>query len=298
VQIYNFFERTLKGSARQVEEPDVMPEPDAAVQVGKSGNTVRDFASKTPLELARARLPGLKPGGDWSEVLSASKPPGNLAYKVYATARGEGCSIQGIDIESAPNVFVPAWLFLPRSGQRDRVLLTLEPRGRNGRWREGDLWHRLASEGWTVCSFDVRGLGDMWPEVGRGNPFYTRSHAEEEHYAWASLMLGKPLLGQRVTDILAVAEAVRGRRTVLAASGHTVVPAICAAALDPGIDLLYTAGGLRSWISLFDTEDYGEPFANFVPRILHRTDLPALRRQLGSRLKEGASWDVETLRSL
>ena len=138
----------------------------------------------------------------------------------------------------------------------------------------------------------------MWPEAGRGNPFYTKSHNDEEAYAWASLMLGKPLLGQRVTDILAVAEAMRGRRTVLIASGHTVVPALCAAVLDPKIDLLYTAGGLRSWASLLDGEDYSEPFANFVPGILARTDLPHIRASLGARLKEGRTWDLELLRSL
>jgi hypothetical protein len=91
---------------------------------------------------------------------------------------------------------------------------------------------------------------------------------------------------------------MRGARTVLAASGHTVVPSICAAVLDPAIDLLYTAGGLRSWASLLDAEDYAEPFANFVPGILARTDLPALRKQLGVRLREGTRWDLETLRSL
>jgi hypothetical protein len=111
-------------------------------------------------------------------------------------------------------------------------------------------------------------------------------------------MLGRPLLGQRVTDILAIAAALRGTRTVLAASGHTTVPAICAAVLDKGIDLLYTSGGLRSWASLLDVEDYAEPFANFLPGILTRIDLPELRAQLGPRLKEGTKWDLDTLASL
>lgn len=299
VQIYRFFERWLKGTPRDVNEPDVTPEPDAVIQAGSSGNVVRDFRSTTPFRMARGGLASLKQQkGDWVELLRVSKPGGTISPKVYATAAGEGCSIQGIDVESAPGVFVPAWVFVPESGSRDKVLLVLEPRGRNGRWREGDLYPRLAAAGWTVCAFDVRGVGDMWPEVGRGNPFYTRPHSEEEHYAWASLMLGKPLVGQRVTDILAVVLAMRGRRTVLAASGHTVVAAICAALLDPKIDLLYTFSGLKSWASLLDAEDYKEPFANFVPGILKRTDLPELRKQLGPRLREGTKWDLESLQAL
>jgi hypothetical protein len=151
-----------------------------------------------------------------------------------------------------------------------------------------------------VCAFDVRGLGDLWPEVGRGNPFYTQSHAEEEPYAWASLMLGRPLLSQRVTDILAIAGAMRGRakRIVLAARGHTAVPALFAAAKTPAIDLVYTAGALPSYSSLLEREDYSQPFANFIPEILEHTDLPEIRKQLGPRLREGSSWDLQVLRSL
>jgi len=54
----------------------------------------------------------------------------------------------------------------------------------------------------------VRGTGDLWPEVGRGNRFYTIPHSAEEDYAWASLILGKPLVGQRVSDILAFVRAL------------------------------------------------------------------------------------------
>ena len=76
------------------------------------------------------------------------------------------------------------------------------------------------------------------------------------------------------------------------------VPAICAAVLDPKIDVIYTAGGLASWASLLEAEDYSEPTANFLPGILTRTDLPALRKQLGKRLKQGGRWDFETMQSL
>ena len=297
VRIYNFFERALKASDRRVDEPEVKPEPDSVVQVGKTGNVVRDFGSITPLQIAQRARP-LKQSGDWKGLLRVDRPASTLQARVFGTADGESGGIQGVEIPSARGVAVPAWVFVPKSGERERVMITLEPRGRNARWREGDLYHSLAALGWTVCAIDVRGLGDMWPEVGRGNPFYTKPHNEEEAYAWASLMLGRPLLGQRVTDILAVAQAMRGRRTVLIASGHTVVPAVCATALDPKIDVLYAAGGLRSWASLLEGEDYSEPFANFVPGILSRTDLPQIRASLGSRLKEGRTWDLELLRSL
>ncbi|HYO81365.1 MAG TPA: acetylxylan esterase [Bryobacteraceae bacterium] len=298
VQMYLFFNRWMKGVTNPVTEPPAQVEPDAVLQVGKTGNVVRDFRSETPLSLLTKRtLPA--PAANWPELLNVDRPalPGKPA--VIGRASGEGCTIEGIEVASARDVRIPAWLYRPNSGDSGRVLLALEPRGRNARWREDDLWHKLAASGWTVCAFDVRGLGDLWPEVGRGNAFYARPHNEEEAWAWASLMLGKPLAGQRVTDILAVANAVRGKqRTVLAALGHTAVPALCAAAIDSRIDLVYASGALRSWASLLQEEDYSEPLANFVPGILTRTDLPQIRKTLGARLKEGTRWDLETLQSL
>jgi hypothetical protein len=113
-------------------------------------------------------------------------------------------------------------------------------------------------------------------------------------------MFGRSLLSQRVTDILAIAGAMRGRgkRLVLAASGHTAIPALFAAAKSPAIDLVYAAGALRSYASIVEREDYTHPFANFLPGILEHTDLPEIRQQLGSRLKEGTAWDLSVLRSL
>ena len=154
-------------------------------------------------------------------------------------------------------------------------------------WREGELYQNLAARGVAVCAADVRGTGDLLPEFGRGAARYTRPHAEEEDYAWASLMLGKPLVGQRVTDILALAAALRARLNVakidLAAQGRLTVPALFAAALDPAIASVYLAGGLVSFQSVVETEEYTAAFGNFVPRLLLHTDLPEVAASLAPR---------------
>jgi len=297
--IYRFFDRWLLGGTGQItSEPEVAPEPEEVVQVGRTGNAIRDFRSVTPLQL----LP--KPttsGGDWKDLLHLDAPAKPPEVKVLGRADGEGCFIEGVEVSGQAGP-IPVWRFIPKQSntQPGRVLLILEPRGRNGRWREDDLYHQLASQsGWTVCAFDVRGIGDLSPELGRGNPYYARPHADEEAWAWASLILGRPLLGQRVADILSVAASLRGRdRTVLAATGHTTVPATLATALDPKIDLLYTTGGLESWAALLNLPDYTEPLANFLPGILRRTDLPAVRTSLGVRLRRGKTWDLAALSAL
>jgi hypothetical protein len=88
------------------------------------------------------------------------------------------------------------------------------------------------------------------------------------------------MLGQRVTDILALVQALVnyrpliGRKIRLAAQGKMTVPAVFATALDPRVDSLYLSGGLVSFRNIVDSENYSHSFANFVPSLLRHTDLP------------------------
>jgi hypothetical protein len=168
-------------------------------------------------------------------------------------------------------------------------VLILEASGRNYRWHDGALYQSLAARGYPVCAADVRGVGDLAPEFSAGDPGYTRAHQNEENFAWASMILGRPLLGQRVADILALTAglhkhtATSGRRIVVAARGKMTVPAIFAAALDANISELYLAGGLVSFRSIVETENYDHSFANFVPGMLRHTDLPDVVQSVAPR---------------
>ncbi|HYI97076.1 MAG TPA: acetylxylan esterase [Bryobacteraceae bacterium] len=299
LQIYSFFERTLKNSSSRItQEPSVKPEPDDQLYAGLTANVVRDFKSKTPLSLARERAATLKRPGIVNPI--DIPIPKNTSINVLGTASGETGAIEAVEVQVSPEMYLPGYIFKPKS-EPTGVIIVLEPRGRNAHWREDDLYPKLAASGRVVAAFDIRGIGDLWPEVGRGNPFYTRRHAEEDSYAWASLMLGQPMLHQRVTDILAIVEAMRkytGEPILLAALDHLTVPALFATMLNPSIWRLYTARGLPSYAGLLESEDYNEPFANFFPNILSMIDLPQIRSALAQRLHQGKTWDFETLSSL
>jgi hypothetical protein len=189
-------------------------------------------------------------------------------------------------VNSAQAVWIPAWLFTPeKSGESESALLVLDSRGRNAGAHEDDLYHRLAKAGHRVCAADIRGMGDLRPEAGRGNPAYTIPHGSEEDFAWASLILGDSLLAQRVTDILAVIQALKtvNRPLVLAARGRLSVPALFAFAASKDVSSLYLAGGLASFRSVLETELYSEPLSNFAWDLFRRTDLPLLAAQSAPR---------------
>ena len=278
-----------QGGEKPIEqEPPVEPEPDEKLWVAESGNVVRSFGGLTPFAMNKTRFIEQRPA-DLAELLGVSRPTGATATVLRRVPSRE-VFIEALEVATAPKVWAPAWLFLSRKEDASKpIVLSLEDGGRNRSWHEGELYQVLAAKGYPVCVADVRGLGDLAPEFGSGSAGYMRAHQDEENYAWSSLMLGRPLAGQRVTDILALAAALRahsssrGRRVVLAARGKMTVPAIFAAALDREIAELYLAGGLVSFRNLVDTEDFDHSFANFVPGLLRHTDLPELVESLAPR---------------
>lgn len=290
MQVYNWFARWLKHDAAPVaEEPDVEPETEQTLWVSESGSVVRSFHSETPFTLNRSRQFAVRPA-PLDQLAGAERPPAVLQATVLRRVRWRDIAIEALEVPSVPRVWLPAWLYLPASRDNAKPLvLALEATGRDARWHEGELYPTLAQRGYAVCVADLRGVGDLAPEVGRGAASYARPHAGEEDYSWVSLIFGRPLLGQRVTDILALAAALRahpalrGLRLKVAASGRLAAPALFAAAMDPAIAELYLAGSLVSYRDVVETEEYRAPFANFVPGILLHTDMPEIAASLAPR---------------
>jgi dienelactone hydrolase len=289
LQIYNFFLRWFRSDSKPVtEEPPTQPEPEETLLCTESGSTVKGLSSLTPHQMNLRRVGRAAPM-PLERLLRLDRPPA-ATYQTLRRTVSRGVDIEALEIPSAPHVFLPAWLFLPRPARAVRpLLIVLDSSGRNTDWHEDELYQNLTLQGFAVCVPDLRGLGDLLPEMGPGNPRHARSHNDEEAYAWAGLMLGKPMLGQRVSDILAVVRAAKAhpalqaRSIVLAAQGKLTVPAQCAAALNPNINRLFIAGGLTSFRSVVETENYGHAFANFIPNFLEHTDLPEIAAQSQAR---------------
>jgi cephalosporin-C deacetylase-like acetyl esterase len=307
VDIYDWFERHLKGSRATItEEPPTSPESDQTLWCGASGNAVRDFHSKPVSTIIRERAESIRTPDAPADLRSLFQIETAVApaLAIKAKTQYRDCEIQAIEVNSATGVWLPAWLFLPK-GAWEKLLIVAEPNGRNSQWHEDELYARLAAAGTAVCAADVRGIGDLQPGFSPGAASYTREHQSEENYAWASLILGHSLLGQRVTDILALTNALAAahpRATLaLAARERMTVPALCAAALDTRIRKTYLSQALTSWRSIAVSERYTAPLANFVPDILRHTDLPQITRSIAPRpvvVSQEEPWNFDVLSRL
>jgi hypothetical protein len=290
LSIYRWLVRWLKDPQQRVdEEPPVKPEEDRDLWVTPSGSVVRDFGSSTPFQTVRAKAASIetpRTAPDVRKLLGMENGAESPHFSILSRVPSRNCEILAVEVATAPNVWVPAWIFAPKQ-PAETILIFGDPRGRNTYWHEEQLYQKLAERA-IVCVPDLRGFGDLRPEYSAGSPAYQGEHEDEENYAWASLILGKTLVGARVTDLLAVVGAARAQfpnasKLAIAAWGHLTVAALCAAYLDPKISVLHLSDHLVSWRSLAETEMYNCPLANFVPDILRHTDLPEIASLLAPR---------------
>jgi cephalosporin-C deacetylase-like acetyl esterase len=290
--IYNWFSRWMTDEKKPVTaEPPTSPESDETLWVTKSGSVVRDLKSETPFSMNAKRASRIRTPERPQGLAELLRLPPRLAAPAVAPGRTRmgDVDVKALEVESERGVWIPAWLYLPRKAAAGRTLVVLDPRGRNAAWREDEMCAIAASRGIALCAADVRGIGDLRPEYPRGAVQHGSEHQQEEHYAWSSLIFDRPLLGQRVADVLAIVDALLKRSgaaprgVALAARGAMTAPALFAAALDERVQPLYLAGGLVSCRNLVETEDYNYPLANIVPRMLERADFPQLAASIAPR---------------
>lgn len=317
LQLYNWLRTHLQGAHDPIrEEPPVAPEPGENLWVSPKGNLVRSFGGETPLSLIQrqaAVLADHRKPQPLEQLLRLERPVSGRASVLKTVPSSGGMSIQAVDVPSVPRVGLPVWVFRrERISPQAPVLILLDPHGRSVAWHPGQLCPVLAAQSdCIVCAADVRGIGDLSPEFSAGAAGYAREHQSEENYAWSSLILGRPLVGQRVIDIVALARSLgtldgARRPVIVAALGGLTVPALFAAAIEPSITSLYLAGGLSSYQSIIETENYRHSLADFVPGILAHTDLPEIAARLAPRRTilaglvdgKGDSLSLETARQV
>jgi pimeloyl-ACP methyl ester carboxylesterase len=288
--VYNWFNRWLNNENKPLEkEPPVQPEPVSTLWATTDGSVVRSLNSATPHGFIQSRGAQRSPA-PLADVLKLGKPVEASSAATIGRVQSRDIEVEVLEVSSDPAVWLPAYLLIgDKTSPKKPVLLVLDDTAHDRLWFAPEVDQVLSEESPVICTAEVRGIGALMPEFSPGAADYESWHQQEENYAWGSLALGKSLVSQRVTDILALVASLRkhpatsSRQIYVAALGRLTVPALFAAALEPTIQGLYLAGGLASFQSLVDTETPQYPFANFVPGLLNHTDLPEIAASIAPR---------------
>jgi hypothetical protein len=140
---------------------------------------------------------------------------------------------------------------------------------------------RLVRAGRRVLALDLRGQGETAPAETPKRPGYFGVDVRE---AFLGLHLDRPLLGQRVSDLLAVLERVAGKDPVEAVGAGKGGPVVLhAAALDRRIAEVRLERSLLSWTAVAETPLGHDQLTQVVPGALALYDLPELAATLAPR---------------
>ena len=143
-------------------------------------------------------------------------------------------------------------------------------------WRqEPKFLDGLVRRGLAVAIIDPRGVARRRTKLTvRGHDYADPLVGVEENIAYNAFLVGKSLLGMRVTDVLAAVRQIgaqrKDRRVVLCARRDAALVACFAAAVEPSIDLVATEELSLSFRPLFDAKGSPINAASILPGLLRQ----------------------------
>jgi dienelactone hydrolase len=141
-------------------------------------------------------------------------------------------------------------------------------------WREEKKFLRaLAAQRLAVAIIDPRGVGRLRPALEvKGHAYTDPLTGVEENIAYNAFLVGKSLLGMRVTDVLAAVARARRRlkraRVILCARRDAALVACLAAAVEPAVRAVAVEELRPSFLPLFDPVGQAINAANLLPGLL------------------------------
>jgi dienelactone hydrolase len=302
--MYRWFNRAT-GISEAQEEPRLTIEKDEVLTctphgqvAGLGSQTVFNFTREKALKLAEER-PALDETALKKAVIGVLKLPerkGPPDYRIlrpvskrdYPTA---GSTCYAVETESEVFAIVTrlsagSHYSRPPRG-KGPALLYISHHSSDAELRDEPLIAELikAEPETPVFACDVRGIGDSQPNT-TGHQQFLKPYGSDYFYAMHSFMLGKPYLGQKTHDVLAVLDwlADYGYTEIhLAALNWGTLPATFAALLHDKVKRITLKGNLTSYEAVATSEDYSWPVSAFVPGVLAKFDLPDVYRALKAR---------------
>ncbi len=211
----SWLRRWLADDERPVHEPTLSLQTDAALQVTETGQVVNDFADEvTVVDLNQQRAQRLTANRQaaWNamtagERVAAIKQTLGLPEKLSLDATTEhtgtldrdGFRIEKLILQRPGEVPLPALLCLPDGSETRKLpaMLVADSRGKDAELAAGGPIEQLVNSGQVVISVDLRGYGET-ADTKEGAKY----HNNEFRTAMVAMHVGRPLMGQRVEDLL------------------------------------------------------------------------------------------------
>jgi cephalosporin-C deacetylase-like acetyl esterase len=211
------------------------------------------------------------------------------AVESLGTVERPGYRIEKLLLKPEEGIWLPALRWVPEK-EAKRVVLYLHESGKAADAGPGGPIEKLVQAGDVVIAVDLRGTGQTQharPEKP-GDPPPTDTGGVNLAY-----LLGRSYVAARAEDVLVCARYAAGQSQAasrpgvhLMAIGNVGVPALHAAALEPGLfQSVKLVRTLSSWSDVIHNRLSRDQLVNAVHGALGHYDLPDLRESLGKKLR-------------
>jgi dienelactone hydrolase len=263
--VYEWFGRWLSGSpeAAPIAELPATPRPAQQLIVCSDGQVNLTYRSRPLLPMAL-------------EEFESKKQPNKVPLRELLRLDPDLAAPQITEIAAGSSLNQTTVLCINGNDMKD--------------WRdEAKFLDGLVRRGFAVAVVDPRGVGRSRSKLSvPGHDYADPLVGVEENIAYNAFLVGKSLLGMRVTDVLAAVQLIRdhrkGRRVVLCARGDAALTACFAASVEPTIEKVATEDMLLSFRSIFDTAGSPVNAASILPGLLQRIgDIPQVLAEIAPR---------------
>ncbi len=287
----------LQDATPDYAEPEIAVEDDAALQCTETGQVLTSLGGTTVFDIYRdAAASKIQAPPELDDVAAVEShrdatldavhellgwelPEGSLDARILGSSAEDGLTVAQVVFTSEPGIHVPT-LVIKLDGvvEPSPCVVYVHEDGKSGDMGEA---MSLARDGAVVISVDVRGMGETKSAHEHRGDYYAR-YGVETDLTYTSFMLGQPLLGLRVRDILRAVDYAASRSDVdtSAISLHGVgmggAMVLHAALLDSRVASVVAQNSLISYKSIALNEMYDYHANVMVPGVIGRYDLSDL----------------------
>lgn len=284
----------VEGNLAVRKDPEMLCTRTGQVLEDFKGKSVFDFNAEKEQQLAAQRVK-LQTSQSKDDLLKEVRhkigwqsPRAARAIILPEALQREGYLIRKERFETEPGIVVPAlsfWSQKPLNNlRRQPLVIYVNGEGKAVDAAPGGPIEKLVKAGHVVYAPDLRGLGETAPGTTAPNrPNYFGADFKD---IFLALHLNRPLLGQRVYDLLCIVEelAAGDKFDIQLIGIGTAGPiALHAAALSPHIKQVTIERSLVSWSAVVRTPISHNQLTNVVPGALQRYDLSDLAAAIAPR---------------
>jgi len=283
------------GVKESAAEPPLKIEKDETLYCTKTGQVLSSLGGETVLTILRRKLkkvfPKITVPSDATgckryqntmrkrieKVLNMPTAQGEVREVFSKRGKYDSLIMERIALETEQGILVPCILLKPSDakGRLPAVLSIHE----DGKAADIKTAGKIAKEGFVVFTIDPRGMSETKSKLNRRGDYY-RLYGIETDLTYSSFMIGRPLFGMRVFDVIRCAEYLAERedvdsdRLLCRGVGSGGLLALYAAALDKKIVGVLAENFLSTYHRLFDGNIYKHHVNIFLPSALKYYDLP------------------------